>query len=504
MDEQLSKTGRLVAKGAAWTVLMRFSVRAIGLVSTVILARLLLPEDFGLIALATMFVALLEIVSEFHFNVFLIRERNIGRRHYDTVWTLTIGRAVVTAIGVALVAPYAASFFDEPRLETVLYALAGATMIGAFANVGIVDFQKDMAFDKDFRFLLRPKMVSFCVTVLFAVIWRNYWALVAGILSTHIARLVLSYSMHPFRPRPSLAHAGDIMRFSKWLLLNNVLAFVNQRSDYFIIGKFLNAATVGIYSVAHEISALISTELIAPIHRALLPGFSQLAHDPKTLRRAFIEGQAVIIMLALPLAAGIGLTAEPLVHTALGAKWTGAIILIQILAIDGIAKVCRASAYPFMLAAGRPHLTTVISGFSAVVGVAALLVGTANWGVVGAAWAVAGASVAQLVVNYIVVARAFGFTLADTVPAFWRSFAACGVMAAAVWELQNIWPRPETFADHLAELIVSVLAGAAVYTGTHLTLWLFVGQPAGAERRVLSLAKDGAARLMARRAIGKA
>ncbi len=139
-----------MAKGAAWMVAMRIAIRAIGLVSIVILARLLVPADFGLVALATMLYGLIEVMGQFGFDVVLIQNQSAGRRHYDTAWTLTVIRNLVLAGLLAAGAPWAAGFFEEPRLQSILYWLALAALVEGFANIGVVNFRKELRFHKDF------------------------------------------------------------------------------------------------------------------------------------------------------------------------------------------------------------------------------------------------------------------------------------------------------------------------------------------------------------------
>ncbi len=194
---------------------MRLTVRSIGLVSMVVLARLLLPADFGLVVLASMLVGLVELASEFEFATYLIREQRIDRSYYDTAWTLSLLRGGLVAVVLVVSASAAADFFAEPRLQNVLYALALASLITGLANIGIVDFQKSLNFDRDFRLTVQTKLVSFAITMLLAVLLRNYWALVIGILSGRCAALLFSYTMHPYRPRISLVRTGAILRFSE-------------------------------------------------------------------------------------------------------------------------------------------------------------------------------------------------------------------------------------------------------------------------------------------------
>ncbi len=172
-----------MAKGAAWMVSMRIAIHSVGLVSMVILARLLVPEDFGLVALATMLVAALSTLSAFNFDVFLIQNQNAGRRHYDTAWTLSIVSNAVIAGGIILFATAASAFLEEPRLETIFYWFALATLVEGFANIGVVNFRKDLQFHKDSAYMLSPKLGTFAVTVRLAFLWRDYRAPVAGIMA---------------------------------------------------------------------------------------------------------------------------------------------------------------------------------------------------------------------------------------------------------------------------------------------------------------------------------
>ncbi|MBT5458103.1 MAG: oligosaccharide flippase family protein, partial [Rhodospirillaceae bacterium] len=144
MTTDPSDIGKRTAIGAGWTVLMRFAVRSVGIVSTLILARLLVPADFGLVALAMTLLALLEVMSHFNFEVFLVREPDADRSHYDTAWTLTVLRGIVIAVLLVMMAPLAAGFFNEPRLENVVYAIAALTGLVGFTNIGIVEFQKHL------------------------------------------------------------------------------------------------------------------------------------------------------------------------------------------------------------------------------------------------------------------------------------------------------------------------------------------------------------------------
>ena len=500
MDVKQSSLGKRMAKGALWTVLARLTVRLIGVVSIIVLARLLLPADFGLVVLATMLVGFVELATEFEFGTYLIREQRIDRSHYDTAWTLAVVRGGLVAIVLVVSASAAADFFAEPRLENVIYALAFVSLLTGLANIGTVDFQKSLNFDRDFRLMVQTRLVSFAITILLAVLLRNYWALVIGILSGRLATLLFGYAMHPYRPRISLARAGAILRFSKWVLANNLLYFGQRQGYAFVIGKVLDSASVGLYSLAREVSALATSELVVPIGRAMLPGLSALEKEPAEMRRTFLDGLAMIVMLALPLGIGIALTADPLVRVALGPNWVEAIPVLQILAVAGIVRVLTANSDTHLLALNRPHLTTVLACFGAVVGILSMVWAALIWGIIGAAWATSATALLQVLLNYGIIWRVTGISPAAVGAVIWRPVAACLVMSGAVLTLLDFWPRTDATFSLFLELCCAGVVGALVYVAALLVLWRICGMPPSAEKHALQFAASLATRIGLRRA----
>ena len=224
-----------MARGAAWMVFFKLTERSIGLISTVVLARLLLPADFGLVAMAMSMVAVLELLGAFGFDMALIQRQDAQRHHYDTAWTFNVLFSVVSATVLVILAIPAAKFYNEPRLDNIMYFLALSSLLQGFENIGVVAFRKDMTFDKEFRYLLGKKLAAFLVTVPLAFLLRNYWALVIGILTGRSFAVLLSYYVHPYRPRFDLSGRHDLFHFSKWLFISNVFYFLRVRSADFII-----------------------------------------------------------------------------------------------------------------------------------------------------------------------------------------------------------------------------------------------------------------------------
>lgn len=490
---RISAVNRAMVRGAGWMVAMRLVIRSIGLVSTVILARLLVPADFGLVAMATMIYGLIEIMGEFGFEIVLIQKQDAGRDWYDTAWTMSILRGLVIALVLIGVAVPAAGFFDEPRLAPILYVLAGSAVIAGFANIGTVEFLKQMTFGRDFRFMVSQKLVSFTVTMALAFILRSYWALVIGMVSSMVAKVVFSYAMHPYRPRLSLARWRDIMEFSKWLLANNVLGFLLTRGDTFFISKLVGAHGLGLYAVAHEISNMPTSELIAPIRRAIFPGYARLADDRPALRESFIAGWALILSLGVPMALGIWLVGDPLVRVFLGPKWLDAIPLIQVLAIYGLMTTFSTNSGPVYLALGKPKILTCLMAGGAVVLFPLLYWGTSQAGAYGAAWALVTTWTVWVVADLSIISRLLNIRARQFLSAGWRTGFAAAFMVIAVLGIQG-WVRVTDagFFELVYELALSILIGAAAYAGSHLLAWQLAGRPDGPECGILSALNFGA------------
>lgn len=475
-----------MAKGAAWLVGLRLAMRGLGLISIIILARLLTPEDFGVVAMAMLLMRIAEAVAELRPEWALIQNTRAERKHYDTVWTMTVLRGAVMAVLLVLAARPGAVFFNEPRVEVLSYVIAVGVFIEGFSNVGVADFFKNLTLQKTFRFNLASRIGSFSTTVILAFALRNYWALVGGFVAYRVFFVIFSYAFHPYRPRFSLAAWREILGFSKWLLAHNLFVAIAKRSDIFFIGKFVDATSLGMYTVARRVSGLSGGEFVGPVRNAIFPAYAKLAQEPEKLRESFIEGYGMIMLIGTPIALGIAVIAEPLVTVAFGVKWLAAVPLIQVLAIDALANVASANSASLFLAVGRPWILATVQGIQSALIVPMLLWLVLAAGAYGAAWAVAGTSALLMMLSVGMALRLLGLSPLRLLGAVWRTIGAAAAMAAAVLTVQSAWVGGEGMLWSLAELLACVAAGAAAYIGAQLLLWWLAGLPTGPEGHLLA------------------
>src|SRR6185369_3577735 len=276
----MTSLGRTLVRGSAWMIGFRLLDRSVGLISVLVLARVLTPADFGLVAMATAMIAFVELFGWLGLDVALIQRPGATREHFDSAWTMN----VLIASGWPL-----AWFYGDPRLIALVAFLSLGPLIQGCENIGVVAFRKELNFDREFRFLLSKRLLSVAITVSLALWLRSYWALAIGMVCGRLAGVAISYALHPFRPRWSLSRAGDLLHFSLWLVAQNVFVFLKDRGPDFIVGKFAGAHALGMWSVANELSNLVGTELIQPMNRAALPTYSRLAEDRGALASAYLS-----------------------------------------------------------------------------------------------------------------------------------------------------------------------------------------------------------------------
>lgn len=376
----------VVARREAWMMDFKLLDKSVGLISTLVLARVLTPADFGLVAMATAVVAMLELMGAFGFESALIQRQHTERQHFDTAWTFNVLFGVGIAAMLPIMAAPAAGFYREPRLELMLPALAVGAFVGGFENIGTVAFRKELNFRMEFRFLLAKRLAAFAVTVTLALTFRSFWALIAGTVTGRLMGVFISYRLHPYRPRLTLAARGDLLHFSKWIFISNLIQFLPSRSTDFILGRTVGSHGLSVYNIATEIAAMPSTELIAPLNRAVYPAYARLAGARDELWARFLEVFGIISLLAFPIAVGLYCLSDLAVSLLLGAQWREAVPIMQIAGLSGLLAALQSNMYPVILAMGQPRANTLLSGGLLLVSLPAVIFASLQYGVLGAAY----------------------------------------------------------------------------------------------------------------------
>jgi len=476
--------GLHVFRGSAWMIALRWATRAIGLLSTLVLVRLLTPADFGIVAMAMMLVVVLEAFAETGQRAALIRMPSPSREHYDAAWTISIGVGLVVGSLIFLAAPLAAQQFHDWRTLPVIQCLAFKTMVEGFTNIGIVNLRKDLQFERFFAFTVYAKIASFVTTLTLAWWLRNYWALVAGIMVQQVMSVVLSYTMSSYRPRLSLAKIRDIWSFSIWSLAHELGYELNVRADQFVVSALSGPAQMGRYAVALDIASSPSEELITPMVATVFPVMATVQNEPDKLRHLYLRTLCWSAIICAATSTGVALVSTDMASVILGPQWLGAAPLMAWLALAAGANALTQNAYSTFNVLNFPHISARMQWVRLAMLVAALwAVAIATHQPVAIAATKFAVTVLFIPTMYVVAGRIIGVTAAQYASILWRPFAAAGFMALAVWGVNQL-----IAFSGIGRLTLDVIVGAIAYPAVLIALWHLSGRPDTAERDAIGMA----------------
>jgi len=471
--------------GAGWMVGMRMAVNLLGFITTAIMARLLTPGDYGVVALAGSAYAFFALLGQFGFDSALIHMQNPVKAHYDSAWTANILVGVAIAVTMFLIAKPISLFFNDPRIENVVYSFSILSLAKGFENIGVVNFRKTMQFRGDFLYFVIPKLTAVITGISAAFVLRNYWALVIGMATAQLTTLVYSHVSQPLRPRLALTKFKELFTYSRWILFNNFLQYLAVNSIDIILGRIHNASAVGIYGIARQIAYLPTTELMAPLNRAMFPSFSSIAQDTERVRNVFGKTLSMITLFSIPAAFGIMVLSESIIEVLLGPKWSAASPVLAVLCVVGILQSLASLIFPLLQARGKPQTTTRLMLYLVVMLLPSITIGAMYQGAIGVAIGVMTSYILLNPIQLLALRNEIQFEIKRVLYCVWRPFLSSCAMVYLVHSLEGLY-----FADTsptLPTLLLLILSGMLVYGVTILSLWFVSGKPAGAEQEILEL-----------------
>ncbi len=409
------KLSQRVLHAGLWSFALRLVERGFGFVRTIILARLLAPEDFGLMGIAMLMVSLMEAFTQTGFSAALIQKKGDIRPYLDTAWTIDLFRQGAVAMLLLLCAPLIATFFEAPAATSIVRVTAVTVLISGLTNIGIVYFQKDLEFQKRFAYQASQTLADITVGITLAFLLRSAWALVFGSLAAAVVRVLASYILHSHRPRVRLdwAKAKELYLYGRWVLLNSAIFFVLLRGDGAVVGKLLGPAALGLYQMGRNVAEMVTREIAQVVSTVAFPAYSQTQDDMTRLRRAYFLTFDVVGAVLVPATVVIALLAHPITNVVLGEKWGAVASVLPALAVSACVRAIGATGASLFLATGRPRLDAQMSVMRAIVMFSLIVPFTLSWGLTGTALAVMAGSVCIIPFYLWFTARALKMTLLE-------------------------------------------------------------------------------------------
>jgi len=350
-------------KGIYWTGVLKVFVRSIAFIKLAILARLLTPEQFGVFGIATLALALLEVITETGINIFLIQENADLKKYVDTAWIVSICRGVLISFVLFLLSPYISSFFNSPASKHLLIMISLVPLIRGFVNPAIVKYQRDLKFSKEFAFKFSIYFIDAFVAVLVSLKTHSPLALVVGMIVAALFEVIFSLLFIKPKPKVKFDHKKlkKVFNRGKWITVAGAFNYLFENVDDAVVGKIINTTSLGLYQMAYKISSLPLTEVSDIIQKVTFPVYVKIAGDKLRLKRAFIKNISASAILVLPIGIMLFVFTSPIIKLILGEKWMIIVPVVRVMSFFGVIRALNISSYSLFLALKKQEYISMIT-----------------------------------------------------------------------------------------------------------------------------------------------
>jgi O-antigen/teichoic acid export membrane protein len=431
---------RIAVTGFLWTFFQKVGGQVISFVVFVVLARLLSPDDFGLVAMANVSIAFLTLFTGAALTAALVQRAEIDASHLDTMFWTVVGLSILLAVGTWQFAAEIAEFFKEPDLEPILSWLVVCLPLSALQQVQISLLRRELNFRSIALRLLISQPIAGAIGISFALLGFGVWSLVARtIASAVIQTLVLWFTVN-WRPRFSFSipHFRDLFSFGINVSGANFVAFFSRRMDVFLIGYVLGAGQLGIYTVAKRLILLLVELIGGTIEHVAWPIFSRIQQDRRKVVEAFHKATHYVSLMAFPVFTGIAILAGSIVPVVFGDQWILSAQLMPVLACIGLVQAVLTFHETLMVGMGRPELKLRLQVMLAIANLIAFFVAI-EFGLLAVTIAYAIVAVALAPVWIIAVRTVVSLDIKRYLMNYVSAIIATSVMALCIFIASSIF-----------------------------------------------------------------
>jgi O-antigen/teichoic acid export membrane protein len=450
------------AKGIIWSVIQKWGRTAVWSLSFIVLSRLLAPEAFGLVALASAFTAFIEIFLDQGFSAAIVQRTDLEHEHLDTAFWLSVLIGVVLTIGTIAASGLVATLFEEPELAPILSWLSLSFIFSALCSTQMAILQRELAFKSLAARSLAATTIGGIVGVSMALAGFGVWSLVGQNLARAMTAAIVLWRVSDWRPgfKVSTKHYKDLFNFGISIAGSNILRVFSQRSDDFLIGYFLGPTLLGYYTIGYQLLLVIIRLVTGIINSVAFPTFSRLQHKPERIRDAFYKVTQYTSLLAFPVFIGMAALAPELVPVLFGEKWGPSIPVMQVLAMIGILHSVLAFNGSVLRAAGKPSWEFGIMLLTSVCSVIGFMLAVRSGIVaVSASFVIAGYALAP--VSFIAVRKLIHIDFGTYLAQFVAPLSASLVMVAVILGLEYLL-KDQSLNSYL-QLAINISAGGLTY-----------------------------------------
>ncbi|MFJ8064762.1 lipopolysaccharide biosynthesis protein [Psychrobacillus sp. NPDC096426] len=458
MNNEITKAK--VLSSLFWKLMERGGTQGIQFIVTIVLARLLLPEEFGLIVLVTIFITIAGVFVQSGFNTALIQKKDADEVDFSSVFYLSLIVASLLYIILFFSAPFIATFFEETLLTTVIRCLSLTLFFGAFNSIQIAVIARNMQFKKLFVSSFGAIVISGILGIVMAYASFGVWALVGQQLTNQLLVSVILWFTVKWRPKLifSIGRIKNLFSFGWKLLASSLLDTLYNNITSLIIGKLFSPATLGFYNRGEQFPSLIVSNIDGSIQSVMLPTLSSYQDNKQRVKEIVRRSIVTSSFIVFPMMVGLATIAEPFIKIVLTAKWLPAVPFLQIFCASYALWPIHTANLQAFNALGRSDIFLNLEIFKKILGLVILGI-SIPFGVYGIALGVFISSILSTFINAYPSLKLIDYSFQDQWKDIIPSLLVSLVMGAVVYSIQWIGMTA------ILTLIVQVLVGIVVYVG---------------------------------------
>ena len=449
-------------KGISWSAISQVSTQGIQFVVKLVLARILVPEDFGIIGMALIFTAFIQTVNELGLSISIIQRKDVKERHLSTSFWANIFIGIVICVIAIIASPLVADFFKEEGLQPIIRVLSIGFILGSFGIVHRAILTKNIDFKNVAITEAGAVLSSGIISVFLALSGFGVWSLVLGSLMGDLGRSVFLWMRCPWRPSKKFDRTSfsELFVFGKNVLGSRVISYITFNADYFLIAKFLDATSLGLYTLAYQMAVFPLSQISSVITRVTFPVFSAIQEHNTRIRMGYLQAIKYTSLITFPLLTGLAIVAPELIPTLIGEKWMPMVLPLQILCIAGIIYSIATHTGSVILSKGRSDIHIRWDASKALVLPLAALIGV-QYGIIGVATATALTSCVLFLIIQKITNRLIDLRFQEYFKALFPAATSSAVLVIAVLTFQKFCTILSL--QDIGSLVGSILLGAAFY-----------------------------------------
>ncbi|MGQ9455043.1 MAG: lipopolysaccharide biosynthesis protein [Armatimonadota bacterium] len=388
--EQPLDVGREARRGGVWAVISYAFTKATGFVSSIVLARLLLPEDYGLIGMTSTVLGAAQVIGNLGIGAALVHKRGDVDEHANTMWWLDMLLGFFLFSVANLLSPLAVSYYHEPKLRWLILAASTNFLINPLGGAMGTLLRRDLQFKTLQGVTIVATFVNSTLSVIFAVCGARVWSFVYPYIIANLVQVGILWRLCSFRPRLRVRWglARGLVSFGWKLSLSSVFLYINENVGYILLGSLMGGAKLGLYVFAYNLGTWIIQNVWVPISSITFPTFSALQEEPERARGMFMKLLGLVAFIGLPIVSMQWALASLYIGSIYSTKWLDSVTAFRLIALYGMVRAVCSPALNLIAAMGRPDVNLKLNAAACPVLVIAVFIGSRH-GINGVAAATA-------------------------------------------------------------------------------------------------------------------